>query len=193
VFHTQATQCIITAMCNYRLYIFLGCGHSTSSATPVSYCANATGVAKYTIEDDASSTQPTAELATTNTGVALDLDAGSPPEPNITDQNQSSAPEPLPALAPKYTQPCGEGLIHPLHTRRLERMCTGCTGARDERLRALESIAGEIRIDPQRWQEKYREKKKERTSVEKLMLVGSRERRKVDSGVWSVGGWGWKG
>jgi hypothetical protein len=90
-------------------------------------------------------------------------------------------------------QPCGEGLIHPLHKRRVERMCTECADARNERLRALEDIAGEIRIDPRRWQEKYRERKKGRTSVEKLMLVGDRERGKVDSGVWSVGGWGWKG
>jgi hypothetical protein len=83
-------------------------------------------------------------------------------------------------------QPCGEGLIHPLHKRRVERMCTECADARNERLRALEDIAGEIRIDPRRWQEKYRERKKGRTSVEKLMLVGDRERGKVDSGVWRM-------
>jgi hypothetical protein len=33
-------------MCHYRFYIFMGCGHSTSSSMPVNYCKNAVKLGK---------------------------------------------------------------------------------------------------------------------------------------------------
>lgn len=50
---------------------------------------------------------------------------------------------------------CEEGRVHPLHTIRLERICTLCEHERQERLRLLYSSMGEIRIDPSRWRCKY--------------------------------------
>jgi hypothetical protein len=199
-------------MCYYRLYIFLGCGHTATSSTPVRCCENATP--PHQDKKNAANI----ELKSTSTGVALDLNAGSRPEwrsasryPASTEgskygadeHNTSSTSEKETAL-----QPCAEGRIHPLHTVKLERICADCAYEREERLQALEAITSEIRFDPARWQMKYRGSfvgpPPKRANVEGDRdptitgedAVGVVEGRKMDSGVWTMGAkWmkDWKG
>ncbi|KAF2627789.1 hypothetical protein BU25DRAFT_340888 [Macroventuria anomochaeta] len=52
-------------------------------------------------------------------------------------------------------QLCTESQIHPLQTRRLERLCAICQHERNKRLKALESLNSEIHFEPWRWQFKY--------------------------------------
>ncbi|KAF1932026.1 uncharacterized protein M421DRAFT_416756 [Didymella exigua CBS 183.55] len=52
-------------------------------------------------------------------------------------------------------RPCVHGQIHPLQTRRLERLCAVCQQERDERLKVLDSLKSAIQFEPRRWQFKY--------------------------------------
>jgi hypothetical protein len=193
-------------MCNYRLYIFSGCGHSTFSLKPVSYCTNATHSAKGTVEEDITPILQARELETMSTSVTIDLNTVSEPEVTKTLRNSifinqgatNNTKEQRRPMNPASkrdleVQLCKDGRVHPFHTRRLECMCTGCAQERDERLRALESILERIKIDPRPPQWKYREEGErlpsKRQDIEDLTLVerNAPAQRKVDSGVWSVG------
>lgn len=188
-------------MCYYRFYIFLGCGHTTFSSTPVRYCANATSL------DDAqgpSLPEPTVtnkNMKTTTTGVVLDLEAGS--QPQVTQAIATRDSQSLPstegrtiALASRIStprlEPCVEGRAHPLHTRKVDSSCADCVQARDERLRKLESMPVEVKFKRRK---QDGESPSKRTSKE-MILQGKVNRPKVDSGVWATGTkWmeGWKG
>jgi hypothetical protein len=157
-------------MCNYRVYIFLGCGHSTFSSTPVSYCTNAISPAGSKTQEDMWPALHTSGVNITSAGLAIDLKAGSQlgvvkTLRNSILSNQEASnntreqrrPDNSASERNKEIQPCGEGRVHPLHTRRLECMCSSCAQERDERLRSFELILGETKIDPQRWQWNYRE------------------------------------
>lgn len=210
-------------MCYYRLYIFLGCGHSTSSTMPVSFCATATDAANLRtreepgpapakqIEDSNNSnpvpsteaeTQPDTSEASRDTLIAAQaarnsasIELEAPRRSKITKRSVNS-----------NLQPCDEGRVHPLHTVRLDRVCASCAFLRDERLRALDSTTAEIRIEPKRWQEKQRGKvvtmsQKEgdgrsRSSGGSIGGIASVIGQRIDSGVWTVGAkWmrDWKG
>ncbi|KAH8732738.1 hypothetical protein GQ44DRAFT_3469 [Phaeosphaeriaceae sp. PMI808] len=65
-------------MCYYRLYIFLGCGHSTFSPTPVSHCMNATRLAKPIAQKETSPKE--SNLKDKNTALGLDQDQGTQKE-----------------------------------------------------------------------------------------------------------------
>lgn len=162
-------------MCYYRLFVFLGCGHSTFSSTPVSYCANArrqsAAVNKKSSklpEDEVSPRHSTTPSQTST--VYSSLDHGLQSETadgtaststvpaqatgkDIQEGNASSATAPT---MEDNMQPCPEGRAHPFHTVRIERICAVCEYERDERLRALESSSSEIRFEPWRWRWKYR-------------------------------------
>jgi hypothetical protein len=202
-------------MCYYRLYIFLGCGHATFSSTPVRHCTNATSPINNRALEDLSSIQPTTNLKTPSTSVALNLDVES--QPDATAELQVSSSTKLPSQEANHTKdlrkyivvnpvnasepkPCREGQAHPLHTVRLERICAGCAFEREERLRALESFSTEIKFEPNRWQWKYRgnsetlppkmpimEGNGNSTIVSVGADLGVVEQRKVDSGVWTMG------
>jgi hypothetical protein len=202
-------------MCHYRFYIFMGCGHSTFSSTPVSYCADAIDLGKHHAQEAPAPTKFTAEPEIAVNELALD-----PSQSTVAQPTQDSHPTtPLgeniinttkePSTKPKSKkiemQPCRDGRVHPLHTVRLERMiCEGCASARDERLHALESNTSEIRIEPSRWQWKYHGQSRgpplsiRNSVVEKSpAVVAKTSHSKVDSGVW-LGAMGammkdWKG
>jgi hypothetical protein len=188
-------------MCYYRLYIFLGCGHSTFASTPVRYCANATTLAKNMAREEVSLTQPNTQLNTTSTiDVAQKLDTGSrktigesSTTTRLTRRENDNTKGPRKSTKDKEMQPCEQGEVHPLHTVRLEPMCADCALERDARLRALEFISTEIKINPGRWQWKYHGSSQQqpppRHNVEgpTEVVEDATPREKVDSGVWTVG------
>ncbi|KAF2035827.1 hypothetical protein EK21DRAFT_53784 [Setomelanomma holmii] len=135
-------------MCYYRLYIFLGCGHPTTSSIPVRYCSNATRMHR---EEETTPARLDVELKTTSTGVSLDLNAGS--RPGLRSASRTTAG--TQAAGKSSVEPCAEGRFHPLHTVKLERMCADCAHEREERLRALEETTNDIKLDPARSQIKH--------------------------------------
>lgn len=60
--------------------------------------------------------------------------------------------------ATKAIRPCAQGQLHPLQTRRLERLCAVCQHARDKRLEVIDSLNSQIHIEPWQWQFKYQGK-----------------------------------
>jgi len=128
-------------MCYYRLYIFLHCGHSTSSNTPVGFCKDAKDNRAERLD---SIDQRTSTTSTTSSmySKADSMDA----EEKETGRSLAAEGQML---------PCTEDRIHPLQTRRLERLCAICQHDRDSRLEALGSLNDEIRFEPWRWQFKY--------------------------------------
>ncbi|KAF1912438.1 hypothetical protein BDU57DRAFT_364423 [Ampelomyces quisqualis] len=193
-------------MCYYRFYIFLGCGHTTTSSTPIRHCANATKSATTATHKDSSQITSPAEIAITTNGFALDLDAGSRLEGKgnsspEAQQDQSAfkpAEDAVTRVKPNSKaldlDACGKGRIHPLHTVKVACLCASCAIERDERLQSLDLDSIEFRIEPKRRQPKHTER------YQALLLdrgSGERQRNlKVDSGVWTVGArWmkDWKG
>ncbi|KAF2855496.1 hypothetical protein T440DRAFT_156195 [Plenodomus tracheiphilus IPT5] len=150
-------------MCYYRLFIFLGCGHSTFSATPVRYCANArshtvTGTIRRKKSSDSTSLLSTATATTDKTPkkaqpedqtIRTTLRATTTSQKVRKSSSRSSSP------ATDNLQPCAEGRAHPFNRVRLERLCAFCEHDRDERLQTLETSADEIKFDPARWRWKY--------------------------------------
>jgi hypothetical protein len=189
-------------MCHYRFYIFMGCGHSTFSLMPVSYCANAMDLGKHHTQEPSSPADFTAEPESTINELALDPQQCSVAQPtqdsHPTTQlgeniiNTTIEPKRKPKSKKIKLQPCQDGRVHPLHTVRLERMiCEGCASARDERLHALESNTSEVKIEPSRWQWKYHGQSggpllSIRNSVmeKSPAVVGKASHSKVDSGIW---------
>ncbi|KAF1840017.1 uncharacterized protein K460DRAFT_371983 [Cucurbitaria berberidis CBS 394.84] len=147
-------------MCYYRLFIFLGCGHSTFSSTPVRYCADARTKA-VTVErntgkspeDEGSSGQSAAPSATSSANAPTHTLPVRTARKDLEECDASSATA---AATEDDVQPCTEGRAHPFHSVRLERICAICEYEREERLRALESSVSEIRFEPWRWQGKFR-------------------------------------
>jgi hypothetical protein len=148
------------------------CGHSTFSAKPINLCAKATS-SRGRGSREASLRQQPATIKAMSTGVTLDLDIESrqerakpPPQTSLltgtrspkgtnTTPMQQRRSSPSSANNAKV-EPCREGLIHPLHTVRIETLCPDCAADREERLNALALFSTEIKFDPARWQWKYR-------------------------------------
>ncbi|KAF2831334.1 hypothetical protein CC86DRAFT_366722 [Ophiobolus disseminans] len=205
-------------MCHYRFYIYVGCGHSTFAATPVKLCARATSNNRKRPKEG-SPYQSTADVKDTSTDAASDLNTGSRPEgarpppqrsllsTPVSPKEKNTKPSlkrPRSAARGKNTQlePCNEGLIHPLHTVRIETLCPGCAADRDARLEALAMFSTEIKLDPARWQWKYRASG-EGPSQMRQHVDGEAEPKAADAepkagaarGVWSGANWmkDWRG
>ena len=127
-------------MCYYRLYVFLHCGHSTFSEMPVGFCKAAKEVS---VRFSSPGRQRESTIST-----ASEISRADSIEPG--EQRRSRA-----VSVTKAVRPCAEGHMHPLQTRRLERLCAICQHERDERLHALESLNSRIHFEPWRWQFKY--------------------------------------
>lgn len=128
-------------MCYYKLHIFLDCGHSTFSEMPVGFCKAAKDVS---VRFSGSRQQRTSTLSTTSSIYSR--------TDSMEAEEQRDSKH---AWTTKAIRPCTEGQIHPLQTRRLERLCAVCQYERDKRLEALKSRNGEIHFEPWRWQFKY--------------------------------------
>lgn len=130
-------------MCYYRLHIFIHCGHSTFSEMPVGFCKAAKDVS-VRLSGSPSRQQRESTISTTST-VMSRADSMNPEE-----KRKSRS-----VTATRAIRPCAQGQIHPLQTRRLERLCAVCQQERDKRLEALESLNSAIHFEPWRWQFKY--------------------------------------
>lgn len=119
-------------MCYYRLYIFLHCGHSTFSEMPAGFCK----AAKDVTVRFSGSRQRSISTTSNSSSVYSRTDSMEPEERR----------EPRHVSTTKAIRPCAEGQIHPLQTRRLERLCAVCQHDRDRRLRALELLNSEIQF-----------------------------------------------
>ncbi|EOA89021.1 uncharacterized protein SETTUDRAFT_38329 [Exserohilum turcica Et28A] len=111
-------------MCYYRLYIFMGCGHSALSKTPVRYCK------------DASSH-------------AYSHDTGYNTDGTLARESHDNFPS-TPRVK-KHMDTVGldkeHRLHHPFHTIRLEHLCVGCARDREDRLRVLSLGMTTVRFD----------------------------------------------
>ena len=206
----QTPLCICT-MCYYRLYIFVGCGHSTFSEMPVRHCKDTrrktrkrpkdlvqsqdedtgfrgsrrcTDSQRTLLPEDNSEegadttiscsdtlkslgfnnsigvnkTQDMSLTPATNVPQPLNTNdrTVSPHSPSPTATQEVDNPSPhLPTTMTNTIEPCKDGRVHPLHTIRLECICSACEDERDKRLRVLYSSIREIKIDPARWHRKY--------------------------------------
>ena len=128
------------SMCYYRLYVFLHCGHSTFSEMPVGFCKAAKEVS---LRFSSPGRQRESTIST-----ASDVSRADSMEPEERRKSRAMS-------ATKAIRPCAQGQMHPLQTRRLERLCAVCQHDRDQRLQVLESLNSEIRFESWRWQFKY--------------------------------------
>lgn len=128
-------------MCYYQLYIFLHCGHSTSSQTPVGFCKDAEEDRTLHLDLQAQRLS-TMSTASSVYSMADSLDA------EKKDIGQR-------AVAKGRMRPCTEGRVHPLQTRRLERLCASCQHKRERRLEVLQELSDRISFEPWQWQFKY--------------------------------------
>jgi len=117
------------------------CGHSTISDIPVGYCK----AAKTASVQYPNSEQQRTSMLSISCRVYSRADSMEAEEPQ----------DPRGVSIAQQMQPCNESQIHPLQTRRFERLCTGCQHERDDRLDALDSQKSEIRFEPWKWQFRY--------------------------------------
>lgn len=144
-------------MCYYRLFIFVGCGHSTFSPTPTVFCVNAQSHTRSETERRTSSTEPTPTRNDMTSEWQLSEDHALQATPSLTSAtDRFKEPSLLSAnLATEGLQPCAEGRTHPFNKVKIERRCAVCEYERGERLHALETSTDEIRFEPGRWRWKY--------------------------------------
>lgn len=119
------------------------CGHSTFSDVPVGFCKAARDVS-VRLSGSPPRQQRDSTMSITST-VASRADSMNPEE-----RRKSRSVE-----ATRAIRPCAQGQIHPLQTRRLERLCALCQQARDRRLEALDALSGVIEFEPRKRQTKY--------------------------------------
>lgn len=154
-------------MCYYRLYIFLGCGHSTFSSIPVRYCSNA--------RTERNAVGETQRISPGNEPTPVEFDELTKSDPS---KNQVPERDSIDTLTSSNTQstsiasedtgatsivsirspttkleriPCREGRAHPFHNVKIERICAVCEYEREQRLRALDASINEIKIEDWRW------------------------------------------
>lgn len=144
----------------------MGCGHSTFSDAPISYCEKAR-LRRGKLSRDASPRQAPLKAKDTDTGETVDRNTqpgGARPPPATSllttpsspqEKNTSNSPKRRRSPTPTDLKPCRERLIHPLHTVRVESLCSGCEADRADRLNALAMFSREIKFDPNKWKWKY--------------------------------------
>ncbi|KAF2707798.1 hypothetical protein K504DRAFT_458285 [Pleomassaria siparia CBS 279.74] len=140
-------------MCYYRLYIFLGCGHATTSAKPIGACASV----HVHSEQGTRSNEPPLEdsgpgITIESTLSATDVECA--PGPSAT-KSHMAKPR-INSAAPSVSDdtPCPTKLLHPFQSLKLYRMCDNCTTYREQRLDAV-STGDEVKYQPWRWRVKY--------------------------------------
>lgn len=187
-------------MCYYRLFIFLGCGHSTFSSMPVRYCTSAqskatTGPKRKSPGLTGRSSGHSASSSNESNVYSLPEHANTSTSSSVSDASQTRGnlagsrhelKSDEEVVTEEDEQPCAEGPVHPFHTVKLERLCAVCDNEREERLRALDSSISEIRFEPWRWQCKYQ-------GIKRGSLDGKDDKAKhgeqdrMTSGVWGMG------
>lgn len=167
-------------MCYYRLYIFLGCGHSTFSSTPVRYCVDAR-TERISVEEEPPESprnenappitqsdqthNPEVPKAHVPERDSTDTLASINTQPTSVASDDTGATSILSIAPPTIKErkiPCREGRAHPFHIVKIERICAVCEydmeqrlRDRDQRLRALDESINEIKFEDWRWKLKY--------------------------------------
>lgn len=119
------------------------CGHSTFSEMPVGFCKAAKDASARLSESP--SRQQRASIISTSSTVISKTDSMNPEE-----RRKSRSAE-----AARAIRPCAQGQIHPLQTRRFERLCAFCQQEREKRLEALDSLSNSVHFEPSRWRFRY--------------------------------------
>ena len=159
-------------MCYYRLYIFLGCGHSTTSSKPVNTCTTTS------IRTKRESKAPTIAsrhdsgvfFADSEPHSATEADEECAPGPSTHAQPQPNADTLKLPQSPEEKEPpdeereqelekggnrpCRERHYHPRQTFRVERLCLHCTLNRQKLLEAV-NTGNEVKFENWRWRVKY--------------------------------------
>ncbi|OAG08759.1 uncharacterized protein CC84DRAFT_586910 [Paraphaeosphaeria sporulosa] len=160
-------------MCYYRLYIFLGCGHTTFSARPVRPCAAARSkriaASQHQHTDTAQGVppnappqayQPTSPIAATHaTGITtFHTLHPSTPHPHADSANipQDPVTSRLPDT-PTRSEECADVLTHPFQTLNIHTSCALCLRQRAALLQQLEeeTATSAVRFEDWRWKVKY--------------------------------------
>ncbi|KAF2118541.1 hypothetical protein BDV96DRAFT_570138 [Lophiotrema nucula] len=146
-------------MCYYRLYIFIGCGHSVSSPTPFRNCAAVRGKCKaipspLRVDSPLMPLSPKT-LPTTIQEAVKELQPAPEPAQECEPSHQTASENALIAhnSSPAPTQCPGE-LSHPFLSYRMDSMCLVCTRRRAELLMALED-RNEVKFEEWEWKVKY--------------------------------------
>lgn len=158
-------------MCYHRLSIFMHCGHSTFSDMPVGFCKAARDVS-VRLSGSPSRHQRESTISTTSTVVS-----------RADSMNPEERRKSRPVEATRAIRPCAQSQIHPLQTRRLERLCAFCQQERDERLEALDALSSVIEIEPSRWQFKYQ---RGSSSTQLTKEEGGASRPGGSASIWRV-------
>lgn len=166
-------------MCYYRLYIFLGCGHTTFSARPVRPCAairskrrsvsqqqqhHADTTQEATLKVPSKTHQPTTTIAATHTAETTTFHTSRPstastsPHPLTEDANSPQGPV-TSRLAAKadasISEECADLLTHPFQTLTIHTSCALCLRQRAALLQQLEEETSTVRFEDWRWKVKY--------------------------------------
>jgi hypothetical protein len=156
-------------MCYYRLYIFLGCGHSTNSSKPVSTCTNTSTRTKREIKAPtiASRHDSGVFFADSEPYSATEADEECTSGPSTPAQPQLSADTSNLLQCPEDQEPskeqekeeggkrrCRERHYHPRQTFKLERLCLQCTLNRQKLLEAV-NTGNKVEFQDWRWRVKY--------------------------------------
>lgn len=150
-------------MCYYRLYIFLDCGHSTLSLTPIRSCAAVrtkrlprkwTRYGKEKRQKLESAKQPTTlPIADSIPGADVECELSTHPNLDIA----TSIDEPLSPVdhVMKCPPDCEEALTHPSQSFKIHASCTVCIHAREALLTDLKARIPQVRFENWRWKVKY--------------------------------------
>lgn len=187
----------------------MGCGHSTYSSTPISYCANSQS--QGTTWPPPPPKRPVKRRKEEKHHERLSgLDDALVPEtyinPPLNDEsiqttqnthNIFDTKPPAPLTEPP--QPCAEGRAHPVNRIRVNRICAVCEYERTGRLKALESSMEAVRFEPRRWKSKnqghYVDPKRKSEGMGRAGRNWEGKNGAI-GGVWGVGitvGEWWKG
>ncbi|KAJ4345587.1 uncharacterized protein N0V89_011720 [Didymosphaeria variabile] len=163
-------------MCYYRLYIFLGCGHTTLSARPVRPCAAVRSKQRSIshpakVEQGASlkvppqGSQPpatlpddvhTADFAAFHT--SHDSTRNTSSHPHTEDANTSQEPVTSrlnPEVDAAADEECEDLLTHPFQTLSIHTSCALCLRRRAALLQQLGEETSTVRFEDWRWKVKY--------------------------------------
>jgi hypothetical protein len=190
---TSPVPCLHTItprnMCYYRFYIYLTCGHSSFSSTPVRYCPKATNKSTTGKDAQVAPAKPTSPRVTVESRPQSPQDFLLYTPPGQKEDTSTRPSKRLRSPAPTDLEPCREGLIHPLHTVKIDTLCPGCVVERDERLQALAVFSTEIKFDPERWRKNYRASAEGRDAKRQNVVDGVEEGGLMETGAKWIRDW----
>ncbi|KAF1999511.1 hypothetical protein P154DRAFT_620936 [Amniculicola lignicola CBS 123094] len=150
-------------MCYYRLYVFMGCGHTTSSNTPMRTCATIRSNQRGSeLDVSKGRVSPTTLPVRRRDKPVSEGDAVEECKPSVSTSTATDSTFRTPNFAtrsqnqkqdPILAQPCELRQAHPFLTYRLYSTCPRCTQASHQR---LQGIANQhVKFEDWKWRVKY--------------------------------------